>query len=170
MTVLALERSPVQGAKTGRYGLPLGGSLSTDFGDHAPSCLATAALREALDASKAKTLDEILPEVFIPVQEWEGYIVEIATDDFVGRLLDITAGDKSEKEEAVIPLGQLSEEDATNVALGRVFRLVIGHRIAKDGKKTDVVRVVFRDLPRITAEDLEEGRKWADEVIRAFET
>ena len=112
----------------------------------------------------------MLPEVFIPVQEWEGYIVEIGTDDFVGRLLDITCGDKSEKEEAVIPLDNLSEDDAATIALGKVFRLVIGHRIAVGGKKTDVARVVFRDLPRITEEDWEEGRKWADEVLRAFET
>lgn len=168
--MLAAEQIPIQDTAAGTYELPLRESLGTNLGGHRPSCRDTVALREALDASKAKALDEMLPEVFIPVQEWEGYIVEIGTDDFVGRLLDITCGDKSEKEEAVIPLDNLSEDDAATIALGKVFRLVIGHRIAVGGKKTDVARVVFRDLPRITEEDWEEGRKWADEVLRAFET
>lgn len=170
MIVLAPEQIPIQETEVGTYEFPLSGSLGLDFGGHAPSYLDTVARRETLDTSKTKALDEMFPEVFIPVQEWEGYIVEIGTDDFVGRLLDITCGDKSEKDEAVISLDNLSKEDAATIEPGSVFRLVIGHRIAVGGQRTDVTRVVFRDLPRITDEDWEEGRKWADEVLRAFET
>ena len=172
MIVLVPGQIPIQETEVETYGFPPRESLSVDLSGHGPSYRDTMALREALtpEVSTAKSLEEMLPEVFIPVQEWEGYIVEIGSVDFVGRLLDITCGDKIEKEEAVIPLDNLSKEDAATIALGRVFRLVIGHTVAEGGKKTNVTRVVFRDLPRITDEDWEEGGKWADEVLRAFET
>ena len=121
------------------------------------------------DASETKAR-EALPEALIPVQEWEGYVVDIGSTDFIGRLLDITRGDKYDSEEVVISLEELSEEDAATIKLGGVFRLVVGYNVSATGEKTDVSRVVFRDLPRVTEEDLEEGRKWADEVLRAFET
>ena len=124
------------------------------------------------DADERKAPPEVyIPiEVFIPIQEWEGYVVEVGPNDFIGRLLDVTRGDKSESEEVVIPLDELSEEDAANIGEGAIFRLVVGREVASTGEKTTTSRVVFRALPRVTEEDWEEGRKWAEEILRAFET
>ena len=43
------------------------------------------------------------------LQEWEGYIVEMESNEFVARLVDLTAGSTHEEEEAVIPLQELSD-------------------------------------------------------------
>ena len=49
---------------------------------------------------------------FHALQEWEGYVVEMRAKDFVARLTDLTAGASHEREEAIIPLTELSDHDA----------------------------------------------------------
>lgn len=101
--------------------------------------------------------------VMMPLQEWEGYVVEIGDADFTVALVDITRGDKHVSETAVIPLKELSQKDAADLSLGQIFRWVIGYEYSKSGEKTTVSHIVFRDLPRLTDEDMEEARKWARE-------
>lgn len=101
--------------------------------------------------------------VVIPLQEWEGHVVEIGDDDFTVSLVDITRGDKHESEDAVIPLKELSKEDAANLSPGKIFRWVVGPEYSTNGDKTTVSHIVFRDLPRITDEDMNEAREWARE-------
>ena len=56
-----------------------------------------------------------------PLQEWEGCVTEIRGDEFVADLLDLTAGDAVEAEEAVISKEELSQEDQTRLAVGSLF-------------------------------------------------
>ncbi len=103
------------------------------------------------------------------LQEWEGYVVEMRSDEFVARLVDLTAGSTHEEEEAVIPLATVSHGDVDTIAIGSIFRWVIGYERAEAGTKKLVSRIVFRDLPRMTERDFREARRWARETVRAFE-
>ena len=113
---------------------------------------------------------DILPPAVEPIptsslhalQEWEGYVTDIGDDEFGARLLDVTAGDAVELEDAVIPLEEVSTEDRRRMEPGSIFRWVIGYERSVGGTRKPVSRIVFLDLPRITNKDLERGREWAD--------
>ena len=102
------------------------------------------------------------------LQEWEGYVVEMRSDELVARLVDLTAGSTHEDEEAVIPLAAISESDVAIVDVGSIFRWVIGYERSPDRTKKRVSRIVFRDRPRMAERDFQEGRRWARETMRAF--
>lgn len=103
------------------------------------------------------------------LQEWEGYVVEMRGDEFVARLVDLTAGSTHEEEEAIIPKAMISGNDLATAVVGSIFRWVIGYERSPGGtKKKRVSRIVFRDLPRMTERDFREGRRWARETMRAF--
>ena len=102
------------------------------------------------------------------LQEWEGYVLEIGGQDFVARLVDLTAGSTHEGEEAVIPLAELSDEDSAKMRPGSIFRWVIGYERNVEGTKKRVSQIVFRDLPAITKTSLRDGEKWALETIRSL--
>ena len=103
------------------------------------------------------------------LQEWEGYVVEMRSDEFVACLVDRTAGSTHEEEEAVIPLAAVPPGDVDTIAIGSIFRWVIGYERAEAGTKKRVSRIVFRDRPRMTERDFREGRRWARETVRAFD-
>lgn len=108
------------------------------------------------------------PVTLHALQEWEGYVVEIGEDEFVARLVDLTAGMSYETDEATIPMEEISEHDAEKMSEGDIFRWVIGYERSASGTKRRVSQIVFRDLPRMTAADFEEGRKWAERVARSL--
>ena len=103
-----------------------------------------------------------------PSQEWEGYVVDIQGGEFVARLVDLTAGHSHQSQEAVIPIAELSDRDASRLAVGEIFRWVIGYRVSPEGTRKRVSQIVFRDLPRVTAEDLRTGQDWANAVAPAL--
>ena len=103
------------------------------------------------------------------LQEWEGYVVEVGEADFVARLIDLTAGADHEEEEAVIPIAELSDDDASKMREGSIFRWVIGCERSPAGTKKRVSQIVFRDLPTMTEADLRAGAAWARETIRSFD-
>lgn len=102
-------------------------------------------------------------------QEWEGTVLSVNSVDFVARLLDITAGATYEEEEATIPLSDLSDDDRAKVEIGAVFRWVVGYERSAAGTRRRVSQIVFRDLPRVTGEDVDRGGGWADDLIESFQ-
>ena len=102
------------------------------------------------------------------LQEWEGYVIEMNSDEFVARLVDLTAGSTHEEEEAVIPQAEVSECDVATMGVGSIFRWVIGYERSPAGTKKRVSQIVFRDLPRMAERDFRDGRSWARETMRAF--
>ena len=106
---------------------------------------------------------------FHAIQEWEGYIVDIGDTDIVARLVDLTAGASHEEEEALIPLAEISDDDAASMQLGSIFRWVIGYERSAAGTKKRVSQIVFRDLPIVTKSDLRDGEAWARETIRSLD-
>ena len=105
---------------------------------------------------------------FHVLQEWEGYVVQIDVDEFVARLVDLTAGSSVEEEEAVIPLAEIADYDSERIRLGSVFRWVVGYEHSPTRRKR-VSQIVFRDRPAITKTDLNDGVAWAEEVIRSLD-
>ena len=103
-----------------------------------------------------------------PLQEWEGYVVEIGDDEFVARLVDLTAGHSPETEEATIPLDEVSEDDASRMTEGSIFRWVIGYERSPEGTRKRASQIVFRDLPGMTEGDIAEGRVWAKRMAAAL--
>lgn len=102
------------------------------------------------------------------LQEWEGYVVDIDEGEFVARLVDVTAGRTNESEEAIIPMAEISEYDASRMVVGSIFRWVIGYERSPEGTRKRVSQIVFRDLPRVTATDLRHGEQWAHKVAPAL--
>jgi len=87
-----------------------------------------------------------------PLQEWEGYVLDINSDSFTATLYDVTVDRGLADEEAEFPLDELSESDKHLLKPGAVFRWLIGYRIKASGKER-TSRLVFRDLPRWTKND-----------------
>ena len=103
------------------------------------------------------------------LQEWEGYVLEIGDTDFTARLVDLTTDASHEEEEAIIPLVEISDDDAKKVRVGSIFRWVIGYERSATRTKKRVSQFVFRDLPAITKSDLRDGEAWANEIVRSFD-
>ena len=108
------------------------------------------------------------PTTLHALQEWEGYVTEISDTEFSARLTDLTSGANYAREEADIPLDEISEDDAAKMQVGSIFRWVIGYERAAGSKKR-VSNIVFRDLSAITRTDLRDGEEWAHKIIAAFE-
>lgn len=105
-----------------------------------------------------------------PEQEWEGYVVEINDTHFIVRLIDLTAAQRHEEEEATVPLTELSEHDRERIVVGSYLRWVIGYEVeVSTGNRTNASRIIIRDLPAFTAADLRAGEAWAGEVMRAWQ-
>ena len=110
-----------------------------------------------------------VPQVsFHLLQEWEGHVIEIGEDDFTVRLLDLTAGSSHEEEEAVIPLSEISEDDLKRLRLGSIFRWVMGYERSASGTKQRVSRIVFRELPVATKQDIAEAEKRARKTAQLW--
>ena len=99
------------------------------------------------------------------LQEWEGYVTDIREGEFWARLRDLTAGDVVEQEEAAIPLEEIDAEDRSRISVGSIFRWVIGYERSVGGMRKRVSQIVFLDLPRMTEQDLDRGREWADRML-----
>lgn len=102
------------------------------------------------------------------LQEWEGYVLEVVGDQFVARLIDLTAGSSHEDEEAIIPLSEISHGDAAALQAGGIFRWIIGYERSPSGIEKCVSRIVFRRCRRMTDREYQKGQKWASETRRAF--
>ena len=107
-------------------------------------------------------------DLYIVLQEWEGYVVDIRDKEFVVRLIDLTADHTHESKEAVIPLAEVSEYDASRILVGSIFRWTIRYERSVKGTKRRVSQIVFQYLPKTTEDDLQEGREWARSVASVF--
>ena len=88
------------------------------------------------------------PATLHALQEWEGYVTEINDTEFSARLTDLTSGANYAREEADIPLVEISEDDAAKMQVGSIFRWVIGYERAAGSKKAGLKYCIsqpFRD-------------------------
>ena len=107
------------------------------------------------------------PTTFRALQEWEGYVVDVDAGKLTARLIDLTAGDSHEREEASIPMAAISEDDVGLAVPGGMFRWLIGYERSSDGSRC-VSRIVFRRLGPLTQADIDSGTAWARGIERSF--
>jgi len=101
---------------------------------------------------------------FHAIQEWEGYVVKFEDDSIVAHLVNLTEGDTYASEAAIIPIEEISEHDMNIAKIGSIFRWVIGYEETIEGTRKRVSSIVFRDLPKVTENDIREGDEWAKKI------
>jgi hypothetical protein len=105
---------------------------------------------------------------FVPLQEWEGYVVALNSSHVVANLVDLTNDAQRPDEQADIPLEEFSEDDAKKLSVGRVFRWAIGYQRLPSGTKMRVSQFVVRDLPQWTRRELNEAKREAADLADFF--
>lgn len=101
------------------------------------------------------------------LQEWEGQVQSVAKLHFSARLVDITAGESEETEEADLPVDDVNEGDRKLLVPGAVFRWLIGYRYTP-GQKERFGRVVIRRLPIWTHDEIKKADKEAEALYTLF--
>jgi hypothetical protein len=105
---------------------------------------------------------------FFAIQEWEGY-VSCVTDEFLrADLADLVTGETRPSMTVEIPLEEIPEDDIRKIRIGSVFRWSIGYYRTRAGQKDRVSRIVFRQLPRWSLEELADARSEADDLAAFF--
>jgi hypothetical protein len=108
-----------------------------------------------------------------PIAEWQGYVTRIEREDgrFFASMDGIFgAAVKGKKHDAVIPLSEVSPEDLDLVREGAYFRLSVAYAITRGGTGTSKRQstLVFRRLPAYRADELENLRDLAGELVRGI--
>jgi hypothetical protein len=106
---------------------------------------------------------------FVPIQEWEGYVVAVHSSHVLANLIDMTSGAERPGEQAEIPLEEFSEDDVQKLSEGTVFRWAIGYQRLPSGTKMRVSQFVVRDLPQWTRRELIEAKIEAAELAKFFD-
>lgn len=101
---------------------------------------------------------------FVPLQEWEGYVVEITNSHVLANLVDLSTDAGRPDQQAEIPLQEFSDDDIPKLSSGKVFRWAIGYQRLPTGTKMRVSHIIVRDLPRWSRRELEEAKEEAREL------
>ena len=104
--------------------------------------------------------------IVIPLREWEGYVVEIAGDTFIAKLVDVKNNSKLPKESGKFKISMLSLEDQNELQLGSIIRWKIDKQILSSGQPQNVSKVALIDTPKITEEVIENAYKYAAEMTK----
>lgn len=123
-------------------------------------------LKKDLGVVHYRTVEREIPRE-VKLQEWEGQVQEVGPTYFSARLVDLTAGEKVETEEAELPLDDLIESDRALLVPGAVFRWIIGYRYMY-GQKDRFTRFVIRRLPMWTEQEIRSADQEADELHHAL--
>jgi RNase P/RNase MRP subunit p29 len=115
-----------------------------------------------------KPRSQVKEVTFTPLQEWEGYVIEVDGETFTARLLDLTNDSVQKEEEADFPVDELSEADQSLLQPGAIFRWSVGYRRTRGGTKERVSRIVLRRLPAWTERELRENRRKAKALAAAL--
>ena len=104
----------------------------------------------------------------VPLQEWEGYVIDISERGFTARLVDITRQEHIAAEEADFDLEEVSDPDLYLLREGAVFRWTIGYETALGGSKKRVSQLVFRRLPKWTKKEIAQADQDADKLLNGI--
>jgi len=105
-------------------------------------------------------------ETFIPLQRWEGTVIECQEETFFARLTDLTTDGPAEEVELL--LDDVPEEDRPLVEPGAVFYWAIGHLVKPSGERPRISNLRFRRLPVWSASELDAARERAADVAEVF--
>jgi len=104
---------------------------------------------------------------FSPLQEWEGYVIDIGSDTFVANLIDKTAKKTMAEESMEFPIADLSEDDRDMLRVGAIFRWSVGYQ-KRHGSKRKVSEIVFRRLPALTRSDFDAANNRVESILEAI--
>ena len=94
--------------------------------------------------------------------------MKVGDNEFVARLLDITAGASYDHEEAIIPFDRVADRDRDKICLGNFFRWVVGYERLATGAKRYASQIVFREFPDVSEEERRESQDRADRLWRSL--
>ena len=98
---------------------------------------------------------------FIELQKWEGIVIEVLADSFVGRLCSITTTDPDS--EAEFSLDELHDEDRPLATPGAIFYWTIGYSENR-GQRIRASLIRFRRLPVWQKDEIETAKLEAKEA------
>jgi hypothetical protein len=102
-------------------------------------------------------------DTLIPLQAWEGAVLNVGVDSFTARLVD-TAGEHPD-EEIDLSKDELSPFDLDLLEPGAIFYWTIGYRQQLPvGARERVSRIRFRRLPAWSNAELTVARERADDL------
>lgn len=93
---------------------------------------------------------------FIPLQKWEGTVIEVSGDTFFAHLVD--QSNVGPDEEAEFSLEEVTPEDKDLLEPGAVFYWNIGYLVGVSGQRTRCSDIRFRRLPVWRADELEQAK------------
>jgi len=128
----------------------------------------TEALRERLVVSR---LPSTIPQFttassFSPLQEWEGYVLEVRPKTFLAQIVDTSENRTEAAYESEISLSELSDDDKTYISPGKIFRWSIGYYRLESGSKKRVSEIVFRRLPAWTISDFKRAEEETNRLLQ----
>jgi hypothetical protein len=103
---------------------------------------------------------------FISLQKWEGVVLEVLSDSFLARLVDLTH--TGPDEEAEFPFDEVSEEDRSLIRPGAIFYWNIGYHNSYSGQRTRTSIIRFRRLPAWTREEIETAEREAERLGKSI--
>lgn len=116
-----------------------------------------------------RRLQDYVPRAFFePLQEWEGYVTEVAEMEFSANLVDKTRGHNTEDEEATFAIEDVSDSDLELVRPGAIFRWSIGYLREREGTKRRISQLVFRRLPAWSSNDVQRSRAVAESFVASI--
>jgi hypothetical protein len=117
-------------------------------------------------AREGKAVERVAPRSsFEPIQEWEGYVLEVTESNFLARLLDLTSSKSIEHEEVCFSFDDVSsEDDLPLISVGSIFRWSVGYERRVSGSRHKISSVVFRRLPIWGVAEIEKAKAKAKSV------
>lgn len=136
-----------------------GGTEADDLGS------ASETYEPVLQFPELPQIKEPVRRALLPIQEWEGYVTEVAKNGFTAQLVDLNAEDDLPTEEADFSIEDVSDPDLRLLREGAVFRWTIGYEKSVSGTKTRISRIVFRRLPQWTRKELVSADRTAKRLM-----
>ncbi len=130
-------------------------------------CLSSSLNSKLVSLPKFNDVSNPLPTPYELLQEWEGYVQTVGSNEFTASLIDWTQQRKTADEEADFSIDDLTEEDKKLLKPGAVFRWLIGYR-SIGGTKERFSKIVFRRLPQWTERELRESQEKAKNIANAI--
>jgi hypothetical protein len=129
-----------------------------DVSSERPTVVSTTLAR---GATRGQTTSQLLAE-------WHGQVTEVLSSTFSAQLRGRHGEGVIGKEEvAVIPIGELREDDISLLEPGAFFSLSVSYEISLRGRRK-FTEVVFRRLPAYRREELELAQSRGRELARAL--
>lgn len=98
----------------------------------------------------------LVQDQFVPLQKWEGSVLEVLKDSFIACLVDFT--NEEPDEEAEFSFEEVPDADRSLVEPGAIFYWNIGYIDNISGQRIRVSIIRFRRLPVWRPEELEAAK------------